>query len=253
MKPALVVVQGVLLGCFATAAASRAQSVGAPDRPADARPPVRSGADRAAFMRQHFGLVMDVHDAVLRGDLDTARKQARTLADSPDPKGLPDAAAPYIVVMHRAAGRAASEDELDDVSSATAAMLAACGDCHRAVGTMPATPVPTSPEVGGAVGHMLTHKRAIDLMLQGLVIPSTTAWAEGARTLQSAPLHRRDLPRDPKLTQAILEFEADVHELAEDAAKASDTRSRIYVYSELIQSCGECHSLHPNVWGPGRP
>ena len=251
MKPALVVVQSVLLACFASAAGSRAKSAAAPDRPADAQP-VTSDADRAAFMRQHFGLVMDVHNAVLRGDLDTARKQARTLADSPDPTGLPDAAAPYIVVMHRAAGRAAAEDELDDVSSATAAMLAACGDCHRAVGTMPAAPVPTSPEVGGAVGHMLTHKRAIDLMLQGLVIPSTTAWAEGARTLQSVPLHRRDLPRDPKLTQAILEFEEDVHELAEDAAKASDTRSRIYVYSELIESCGECHSLHPNVWGPGR-
>ena len=65
-------------------------------------------------------------------------------------------------------------------AASTAAMLAACGDCHRAAGTMPAPAAPAAPAVGGVVGHMLEHQRAVDLMVQGLTVPSTSAWNEGA-------------------------------------------------------------------------
>ncbi|MBK5297662.1 MAG: hypothetical protein JJE40_10930, partial [Vicinamibacteria bacterium] len=38
--------------------------------------------------------------------------------------------------------------------------------------------------------------------------------------------------------------------MADRARQATEVRSRILVYSELIQSCGTCHALHGNVWGP---
>jgi cytochrome c553 len=252
MKPARVVLQGCVVALFLNVAGSDVRSDrGQPASP-DARQPVTADPARPALMRHHFALVMDVHDAVVRGDLETARTHARALADSPAPTGLPAAAGPYLTVMHRAASRASSQEELDDVASAAAAMVAACGDCHRAAGTMPAIPAPAAPVVGGTVGHMLDHKRAVDLMAQGLAVPSTTAWQNGVSALEAAPLRGRDLPRDSKLTDEIREIEDRVHELAERGREADDTRSRIHVYSELIQSCGECHSLHANVWGPGK-
>jgi cytochrome c553 len=209
-------------------------------------------ADRAAFMQQHFTLVMAVHEAVIRGDVKTARSHAQTLANRPDPPGLPAAAAPYLATMKAAAAGLATADEIEDASSATASMLALCGDCHRAVGTMPAPAPPQASAVGGAVGHMLAHKRAIDLMVQGLTVPSASLWRQGAEALGSAPLRREALPRDPKLTKEILETEQWVHQMADRARQATDVRSQIYVYSELIESCGTCHGLHGNVWGPDK-
>jgi hypothetical protein len=44
------------------------------------------------------------------------------------------------------------------------------------------------------------------------------------------------LPADHKLTKALLAAEQSVHHLAERARAATDQRSRIYLYSELIQS-----------------
>ena len=68
-------------------------------------------------------------------------------------------------------------------------------------GTLPPA-APAAPAVGGVVGHMLEHQRAVDLMVQGLTVPSTSAWNEGAATFASAPLRDKDLPRDPELTRA---------------------------------------------------
>lgn len=220
--------------------------------PASAGQSVAPNADRAAFMRGHFALVTAVHEAVIRGDLKTARTQARALADRPGPPGLPAAAAPYVATMKAAAAGLATVDELEDAASATSSMLALCGDCHRAVGTMPASAAPPTSTLGGAVGHMLAHKRAVDLMVQGLTVPSAALWQQGADALGSAPLRRAELPRDPKLTKQILDAEQWVHQMADRARHATDERSRVFVYSEVIESCGTCHALHGNVWGPDK-
>jgi len=213
----------------------------------DAHPP----SPNVPLMNDHFELVTGVHAAIVSGDLEGAQRRARQLAEGAHPVEMPPAAAPYITALRRAAGRAAAANgDPEDVAAATAAMRAACGDCHRAVGTMPVMPRPPGSEVGGLVGHMLAHKTAADLMVQGLTIPSTAAWREGARMLETAPLDRGELPRDRKLTRAIAAEELRVHALASRAGEAPDQRSRIYVYSELLQSCSACHALHKGVWGP---
>jgi hypothetical protein len=85
-----------------------------------------------------------------------------------------------------------------------------------------------------------------------LTVPSESQWVKGARRLAAAPMHRRELPRDSTMTPEIVELEKRVHQLATRAREHTDTRSRIYYYSEIVQSCGTCHALHGNVWGPDR-
>jgi hypothetical protein len=45
--------------------------------------------------------------------------------------------------------------------------------------------------------------------------------------------------------------EKRLHGLAQRAAGATMTPQRVAVYGEMIGTCAACHSLHPNVWGPG--
>jgi hypothetical protein len=100
---------------------------------------------------------------------------------------------------------------------------------------------------------MLEHQRGLDQMLQGLVLPSTTAWQQGVTALERAPLARSDLPPDRKLASSIKNAEADVHRLAAEARTASSTASRATLYGRLLGKCAECHSTHRRIWGPGPP
>jgi hypothetical protein len=129
-------------------------------RPTPSLQPVPPNADHAAFMQQHDRTAAAVHQALIRGDLQTAKDQSRTLANRPGPADLPVAAVPYVAAMKQHAERVAAEPTIPKAAVAYASLLASCGDCHRALGTMPAHPPPRAVAVGGGVGHMLTHERA---------------------------------------------------------------------------------------------
>jgi hypothetical protein len=212
--------------------------------------PVARDEPRGALMREHFTSVMAMHDAIIRGDTPTARAQARTIAERPDPPKLPQSAGPYLKAMRSAAARAASQDDLEDLAGTAGAMLALCGDCNRGTGVRPSAVAATQPKVGGAVGHMLEHKQAVDLMVEGLTVPSASAWTQGATLLSTAPMHRLDMQLAARITREVVDKERQIHSLAKRAASAVDARSRLYVYGELVQRCAACHALHPGVWGP---
>jgi cytochrome c553 len=208
---------------------------------------------RAAVMQNHYADVLLIHQAVIRGDLQAMRAPARSLAAATAPVGLPDVATPYVTRMKAAAQRAASASDIPAAAAVTATMLATCGLCHDAMGTRPAAADVAPPRVGGTVGHMLEHQRGLDQMLQGLVLPSTTAWQQGVTALERAPLARSDLPPDRKLTSSIKDAEVDVHRLATEARTAASTGSRATLYGRLLGTCAECHSTHRRIWGPGAP
>jgi cytochrome c553 len=163
---------------------------------------------------------------------------------------LPEGAAPHLAAMRTAAGQATAAADLRAAASATATMLATCGDCHRAVGTMPAHPPPPEARVGGVIGHMITHQAAMDLLLQGLTTPSTSLWNQGADALVTAPLRKSKLPSDAKPSGEIMKSEKRIHALAAQARHAEDTASRVAAYSELIQSCATCHGANAKGYGP---
>jgi cytochrome c553 len=213
---------------------------------------VRSTPERLAQMQHHFAQVTLIHEAVIRGDLPAVRKPAKALAEAGAPQGVPASTTEYVSALRLAAGRARDATELSTAASAAASMLLSCGGCHRAAGTMPVPEAPQRPEVGGLVGHMLEHQRAVDEMLEGLFIPSDSQWWRGASRLRTAALRRESLPRDRKLTREIRSAEERVHDLAERATKTQGWQERAELYGQMLTTCASCHSLHGLVWGPRR-
>ena len=204
-------------------------------------------------MRHHFSDVLVLHDAVVRGDLTAARASARRLVAEPNPPKLTDAGRARVSRIRAMASDVAAAKTVETAAAAAAGMVATCGECHVATATrMPPAPAEARKELGGLVGHMLTHREGLDRLLAGLLIPSASTWAEGAHRLQGVSLSRDDLPNDPKLTSRVAAADKQVHALAEKAAQATTNDARVMVYGELLATCATCHSLHPSVWGPTR-
>lgn len=210
---------------------------------------VRPDSGRQEEMRTHFGQVMTVQAAVIRGDLDAVAAPARALAAAEAPVSMPSNGARHLMALRGAAQEAAEAKDLVVAAYATALMLNACGDCHRAVGTMPAAPVTPRPAVGGMVGHMLAHQEAADQLAQGLIVPSTSLWQAGAKGFATAPLNPRDLPVD-RDRREMLATEEHMHRIAITAYQATDSRARAIFYSQLLAGCADCHRRHPRLWGP---
>lgn len=215
---------------------------------AQARP---SNPVLAEHMRQHFARVYEVESAIIRGDLEAVKAPAEWLAAHDPSKELDKASASQVSTMREAARRAADATDIPTAASAAADMLAACGDCHRAAGVVPAPAVPAEVHVGGTVGHMLEHQRAVEQMAVGLIIPSQSSWSKGSVALKEAPLRSSQLPRDQKLTREIAAAEDRVHVLADQAANASEEKARRASYAQIISTCAQCHGLHGRIWGPG--
>lgn len=241
----LLLVSGVLALCGVTR--------GAPGAAAANVQVVKPEAERGAHMQAHFSQAMTVHEAVIRGDLQAATQPAVWLANHDAPSSLPAGSAPFVAQMRRAARRTADASSILEAALGTAEMLRTCGDCHRALGTMPAAPIPSPrPEVHGLVGHMLAHQQAADQMLQGLIAPSSTSWRSGADGFRVAPLRSSALPNDPKLTSSLAASEKRIHELASQASRVEDSGARAVFYGQILARCADCHALHRTVWGPTR-
>ena len=208
---------------------------------------------RLEEMRHHFLQVTLVYEAVTRGDLAAVRAPATELSALPAPPGMPAGGAPFVEAIRAAARETLTATTLADAAVPAAHMLSQCGQCHRTAGVFPGPSARNYPDVGGIVGHMLNHQRAADELLQGLVIPSDSRWAQGAERLRTAELSRADLPSDPKLTPELRRAESAVHALADRAATASAPVERASIYAELSTTCARCHSLHAEIWGPRTP
>jgi len=242
-------------GFHALVAASLVASAWGGIRPLVAGPPqpAKPDATRQAYMQTHFAQVMVVHEAVIRGDLAAARRPASWLVTHEGPDPLPEGAAPYVVEMQDAAGRTAAASSILQAALGTAAMLKACGDCHRAIGVKPATQlVPPRLTASGVVGHMLAHQQAADQMLQGLVAPSDAFWRDGTAGLSTPPLDDGAVPGDAKLKGEARASERRIHVLAVQARRAEAPAARAVFYGQILARCADCHASHPKVWGPSR-
>jgi cytochrome c2 len=165
---------------------------------------------------------------------------------------VPPLDARYVGEIQQAAARIAAATDVDQAAAAAASMLATCGDCHRASGARPSPAPPLGTTAGGIAGHMVAHQQAVDLLAQGLVIPSDAAWDDGAARLAVAPLRPAQGPVDQKRA-AALAGERRTHELAQRARTAKSATAKVTVFAEVLAGCNSCHALHPGFWGPKQP
>ncbi|MGE3840732.1 MAG: hypothetical protein AB7I50_04030 [Vicinamibacterales bacterium] len=215
--------------------------------------PARAPADRRLDMHDHFSQVDLIQTAVIRGDLEAVWEPARWLSKHALAVEATALTEPLLHRVAQTSARAAEASSLHEAAQAVATLTALCGACHEASGTQVAIPIDKPVAVGGIVGHMNDHLRAVAELQSGLIEPSATFWAHGVRTLETAPLKRSKLPRDRLLSEAIVSAEADVHQLAGRARAATTLEQRAAVFGDLLARCADCHGLHGRVWGPGLP
>ena len=233
--------------CLVTATAVRAGSASGPFQISQSPP---ADPARAATMQHHFVEVARVHEAVIRGDLRGALPPAAALAAMQTPTNLPIDAEPFVARLRQAGRAAGTAANLRTAAAATVTMIQQCAACHQAVGTYPAPIAMKRPDAVGVVGHMLDHLRAVDNLLEGLVVPSDSLWSAGIQRLRTATLRPDEWPRDPKLTAEARKADAAIHALADKGIAATTSNQRGGVYAELLTTCASCHSLHPGIWGP---
>ncbi len=249
MAHRLIVGLMILSVAFAASACSKPAPAPAGQSAAAAAPP--PSADAAARMDAHFGKVRELEDAVVRGDLESAKTAALWIADHQETAGFPAGTEGYVTATRDAARAVAASASPGNAGMAAAFAVAACGECHAAAKVTPRMPEVVAPQaVPGSAAHMLMHQYAVDLMYRGLVGPSETLWKQGAEALKGSPLRDKDLT---KASKEAVASEARVHELAGRAVQAADTGAKIAIYGELIGGCASCHAMHGRVLGQGLP
>ena len=244
---------GVLsLACVIILAACGGQAPA--DRTASAGTAAAPSAEVAKHMHEHLAKVTDVQAAVIRGDMQGAKESARWIADHHEVEGLPDNSRPSVDEMKKAARAVANAADIKAAAQGSAQMAAACGTCHAASNSKPVFQVPAPPAPkNDTVAHMLAHKHAVDLLYQGLAVPSDEAWAQGANSLKSAPLMPKAAGKSDKPSKEGEKAEADTHAMADKALAAKDPKTRGEVYAELVGQCASCHALYGRVLGEGVP
>lgn len=205
---------------------------------------------RAAYMRAHFNQTLLLHDAVARGNLDTARVEATRLAQHSPTVPMPVGAEAFQGTLTQLAQKAASAKTLPEAADATAAILGTCGQCHKAMNARATVPAGPEAKVGGLVGHMLLHQHGADALVEGLVAPSETAWVEGVRTFAAPKLESNEVPG--KMRKQMSHGETELAQLAGRAAQATRSRDREAVYGKMLAVCGDCHRTQSRHAGPDR-
>jgi mono/diheme cytochrome c family protein len=202
-------------------------------------------------MRHHFAEVIEIHDALVRGDLDAIRAPARTLTDLPLPMKIPATARRYVTAISDAARRVEDATTIGRAAAATVTMLRRCSDCHVAVGIRP-MPSAIDRRSASTAPVMLEHQLAFDELLQGFVLPSQTRWDEGANRLRLATLQPSGAIPDAASTRNMASAEADVRVIAQRAVGLTDPGSQAHTYVQLLTRCAECHEAYRRGWEPGR-
>ena len=205
---------------------------------------------RAAYMRAHFNQALLLHDAVARGNLDTAHVEATRLYQHSPTVPMPVGAEAFQGTLTQLARSASTAKTLDEAAQATAAILGTCGQCHKAMNARAPVPAGPDPKVGGLVGHMLLHQHGADALVEGLVAPSENAWVEGVRTFAAPKLASSEVPG--KMRKQMSHGETDLALLAGQAAQAHRSRDREAIYGRMLATCGGCHKSVGKHAGPDR-
>jgi cytochrome c556 len=191
-------------------------------------------------MEVHYQKALNVHQAVVQGDLDVAKATATWIAENTVKDTLSASWRGKVPPVVDAANAIVSAEDLDAAAKATATLGQACGSCHADMSVELVAPqVGIPPEGEDTASHMRRHQWAVERMWHGLIAPSDESWNAGATALAEAPLQVvSDTKGEQKEGQGVAD---QVHGLAAAAAKQTVPEERAATYGELLASCAACH------------
>jgi hypothetical protein len=192
-------------------------------------------------MELHYLKANQVHDAVVMGNLDTAKATAQWIADNTVADQLPVKWRPNVPPVVDAANEVVGASDLETAAKGLASLGNACGKCHAAMEVPMEIPEKDPPpEADDAKSHMLRHQWAVRRMWDGLIAPSDDAWTAGAEALKEAPLTvESGTASEAKEGQGIAD---EVHGLGAAAVGQTLPDERAATYGELLYTCSKCHS-----------
>lgn len=211
--------------------------------PRDGAQPPASREEVQAQMKTHFEEVSRIKDAVIDGDLETAREQASWVAGNERPAHYPVGWRPQVSELIKAAERTADAPDIETAARRTANLAAACGRCHRANNVQPRFPNAMEPELSDDVkAQMERHQWAADRLWEGLVGPDDGAWHRGTE-LFPPTVCADDFEIDGAIADAMRELCTDIEVLGDQAADAKAPESRVKIYGQLLTTCAACHNV----------
>ena len=197
-----------------------------------------------AHMFAHFDRAGEVHEALVKGDLNRAKGAAEWIVTHQDPRGSRASPPEYQSAMERFAGQVSVSQDLAAAAKAAAHMGQACGDCHRVNDVEPRFLVGTAPPGGsGPEAEMARHIWASERMWEGLVGPGDHAWRSGAEALRSGWLDPQQVVSNPEDRPRIRELVRQVYDLGTQAQSTTDSEARAELYGAFLNTCNECHVL----------
>lgn len=199
-------------------------------------------------MHEHYGAVVKVQSAIIRGDLEAIREPAEWLAEHPVPAAMPAQWETHVEPMRAAARSALKATDFSSAATAASLMGTACGGCHIANNVSVEFAMADDPAYASdSISHMLRHQWAADRMWEGIVGPSEPAWGQGIDVLLEAPLTAEELDSQQDETRQMARR---IHQLAANGMMAVDASEKAEIYAEFLANCAACHTALDK--GPGR-
>lgn len=226
--------------CKATNSSEKAPIADAPG-PSSAAPGEAADATLKTSMQGHDKHGDAIRDALVRGDLDGAKGEAKLLAELRVVGPTSQLFRHLLDAMKDAAARASSASDLKDASRDVGVVAKTCGDCHTVFGRPGMIVGQPAPPASGVRAAMQRHQWAAEQLWEGLVVPSDDAWNAGALTLQDAPLAPESLTPGKSPVPRVGELAQTVHGLGRQAATVGRVDVRADLYGQMLATCAECH------------
>lgn len=192
-------------------------------------------------MQDHQMLSGAMRDAVVRGDLEQAKREAASLALLSIEGPIAEVWQRRLSAMSVAALRVVGAADRNEAAQALGPLASTCAECHLRLGRpWPAVGAPAG-QASGVRPFMVRHEWAIAQMWDGLAIPSDDAWKAGAHALAEEPIAPETLTPGKTPVPRVGELEQAVHDLGRKAEAAGRGPDRAKVFGDTMATCAECH------------
>lgn len=213
-----------------------------PPRAASSVDTTQTRSVSTTLMFRHEVLGLAVRDAVKRGDLPGAQRNARDLAARATLDASPELSE-GTQAMRSAATAVANAQDLHAAATATGELVRTCATCHaRLTGPVRLeVGIPPRPEPDLRV-RMLRHAWAMDELWNGMIGNTEPPWKAGATVLADPALAQSELVPKKTSSPQVDALAQSVERLGHRAVAASDTSVRAAIYGELLATCADCHT-----------